>query len=160
MNLTIAEAAELLSMPEREIIDVADSPAGDLITTVGGTVLVNCVEPDAEGKTGLMFLAAPTATYGGAFPVYAQPGGDTDTDTDTGDGVPTGSISKILDWVQAVDGELALERANDALAAEEAGKNRPSLIAALNDLIATTNEPDPAATPDPEADPAASPEKE
>lgn len=78
-----AEAAQRLSVLETEISDAIDSPAGAVIVTRDGVAYVDVPvdRPDAEGKTGLMFLAAPTANYGGNFPVYAQPGAvDTDDD--------------------------------------------------------------------------------
>lgn len=70
------EAARLLSLQEDEVHDVADSPAGVIVKTGDGVdyVIVEPDNPDAEGRHGVMFLAAPTANYGGTFPVYAQPG--------------------------------------------------------------------------------------
>lgn len=67
------EAARLLGVPTREISDVTDSPAGRVITTTDGVSYLDCIEPDGAGITGLMYLAAPTEKYSGAFPVYTAP---------------------------------------------------------------------------------------
>lgn len=77
-RMSHARAAQLLGCPEREVIDVEDSPAGPIITTFDGArmVLVDDTNPDAEGKTGLMLLCAPIENYRGSFPIYAQPGAD------------------------------------------------------------------------------------
>ena len=71
-----AEAAELLSIEEAEVHDVAESSAGTCVKTHDGVtyIIVPQDNPDAEGKFGVMFLAAPTERYGGTFPVYANPG--------------------------------------------------------------------------------------
>ena len=76
--MDITEAAHTLGMAEREIDDVLDSPAGPIVKTTDGQtyVIVPADHPDAEGKTGLMFLAAPHDRYIGTFPVYAQPGSE------------------------------------------------------------------------------------
>lgn len=158
-NFSIAEAAQLLGMKESEVVAVTGSPAGDLITTVDGTVLVYCFAPDADGKTGLMFLAAPTEHYGGSFPIYAQPGADADelraqvaktaAEIRTVEGetveviavppnpdaaVPDGSIATVIDWVQGDAGLAEL-----ALAAENRrDKPRTTLVAQLEELLATS----------------------
>lgn len=69
------DAARTLGVPVTEISDVADSPAGTIIVTVDGASYVDVPadRPDSEGKTGLMFLAAPKEKYSGSFPVYAAP---------------------------------------------------------------------------------------
>jgi hypothetical protein len=79
------EAAALLGIPKREVADVASSPAGDVIRTTDGTAYLVADTPDAEGKTGLMLLAAPseaslvigdpdrgTVTLWNGFPVFAS----------------------------------------------------------------------------------------
>lgn len=75
-----AEAAKLLSIEESEVHDVADSPAGTVVKTHDGATYIIVPEdnPDAEGRHGVMFLAAPHKNYGGTFPVYANPGIDVD----------------------------------------------------------------------------------
>lgn len=67
------EAARLLGVPTSEIRDVTDSPAGRVIVTSDGVSYLDCIEPDGAGRTGLMYLAAPTEKYSGAFPVYTAP---------------------------------------------------------------------------------------
>lgn len=67
-----SDAAALLGVPEHEIAEILDGPAGDLITTTDGQTYVNLPEgqPDASGRTGLMFLQPPHDGYVGPFPVY------------------------------------------------------------------------------------------
>lgn len=66
------DAARLLGVPVTEIAEVLDSPAGDLITTADGQTYVHLPDdqPDASGRTGLMFLQPPHDRYVGSFPVY------------------------------------------------------------------------------------------
>lgn len=72
--MNIAAAAELLGVPEREILGVDDSPAGPVIRTSGvAYVVVPDDQPDGAGKTGLMYLAAPVERYTDSFPVYTAP---------------------------------------------------------------------------------------
>jgi hypothetical protein len=74
-------AAVLLGVPTSEIADVYDDAAvGVVIVTTDGIEYVDRDEPDAEGKTGLMFLRAPdgmrdreSGDYLGTFPVYVSP---------------------------------------------------------------------------------------
>ena len=70
-------AARLVGAPVEEVLEVEETPAGDLISMSDGTHFLNATVPDAEGKTGLMFAAGPDAPngqpYSGVFPVYAQP---------------------------------------------------------------------------------------
>lgn len=143
--LTIAEAAALLGMKESEVVDVADSPAGDLITTVGGTVLLNCEVPDADGKTGLMYLAAPTETYGGSFPIYAQPGAKATPSVEPGADdfdLKGASARDVLAWV-----DDDAERASYALAVENAReKPRKTVVAALDAILAEALDADGAGT--------------
>lgn len=80
-----AAAAALLGIPVREVTSVASSPAGDVITTHDGVAYLLAAVADAEGKTGLMLLAAPseaslvagdpetgTITTWNGFPVFAS----------------------------------------------------------------------------------------
>lgn len=71
---TIADGARALRLPENEIAAVQDSPAGLIVETTDGNacVVVPPESPDAEGKTGVMFLRLPEK-YQGSFPVYTQP---------------------------------------------------------------------------------------
>lgn len=84
--LTHAEAAALLKMAEREIVDVMVAPDGaPVITTYDGVqyIVVDPEHPDAAGKSGLMYLNAPVLpegrVYVGDFPIYenyADPAND------------------------------------------------------------------------------------
>ena len=67
-----SDAAELLGVPESEIVEVLDGPAGDLISTTDGQTYVHLPadSPDASGRSGLMFLQPPHDGYIGPFPVY------------------------------------------------------------------------------------------
>ena len=69
------EVARLLGMADREIGEISDSPAGEVIESVSDGVryiLVSVDCPDGEGKTGLMYLTPPHVEggYRGDFPVY------------------------------------------------------------------------------------------
>ena len=83
--MTRDEAAAALNIKAKEVADVEDSPAGPVITTTDGVryVIVPEDQPDANGKTGLMFLAAPNLTGDWPMPIYSQPGA-VDTDPDNG----------------------------------------------------------------------------
>ena len=83
--MTRDEAAAALNIKAKEVADVEDSPAGPVITTTDGVryIVVPEDQPDANGKTGLMFLAAPNLTGDWPMAIYAQPGAvDTDPVTD------------------------------------------------------------------------------
>jgi hypothetical protein len=93
-DLDLPEIARLLGMKyadekqqrggkRNEILEVNDSPAGTVVRTVDGQTYIIVPEdrPDAEGKTGVMWLHAPPRVIGGqlepykgTFPVFAQPG--------------------------------------------------------------------------------------
>ena len=91
------EAAALLGVKVSEVAAVDESDGGPVITTTAGTRYVVLAEgaPDAEGKTGLMLLAAPSdapvavtdgLTCWNSFPLYV-PWPDLDE-------VPTGPAAK------------------------------------------------------------------
>jgi hypothetical protein len=86
--LTITAAAAMLGVPETEVRDVLDSPAGDVIVTTDGVSYVHATVPDGAGATGLMFLSAPHDGYTPGFPVYTMPEepepGDVSDDDATG----------------------------------------------------------------------------
>lgn len=84
LKAALQEHAARLGMAVDELVNVEDSPAGIVYTCRDGSRLVDVPvdRPDAGGKTGLMFLVAPTVNYRGSFPVYEQPLDD-DTDLDT-----------------------------------------------------------------------------
>lgn len=67
----VLQAARRLGIPTSEVATVDDSPAGPVITTADGNRYIDCREPDADGKTGVMFLAPPSDGYRGTFPVYS-----------------------------------------------------------------------------------------
>ncbi|MGH2794821.1 MAG: hypothetical protein ACRDKG_11005, partial [Actinomycetota bacterium] len=75
MSVTIKDGAAILSVREDEIANVYHSPAGVVIVTTDGVSYVDVPAdaPDADGKTGLMFLAAPKPGNTYVFPIYAQP---------------------------------------------------------------------------------------
>lgn len=78
-KLTKTDAARLIGMAEREVVDFEDSPAGPVIRTVDGNtyVVVDADDPQYDAKTkGVMFLVPPTERYKGTFPVYANPPAD------------------------------------------------------------------------------------
>lgn len=134
MNLT--EAAKRLGVPVDEVKEVADSPAGTLITTFDGVRYVDVPEdhPDDDGAYGIMLLSAPTPAYGGAFPVYAQPGttpivAEPDHDPDmlerlkaevieslsTAPGVVSAAqVKAIEDRLERIEGEKVVDSADDA----------------------------------------------
>ncbi len=74
-TVTREAAAARLGIPADEVVDFLEDEAGLVITTSDGQsyIVVDEDHPDADGKTGLMFLAAPSETYAGGFPVFAQP---------------------------------------------------------------------------------------
>ena len=73
-----AEFCQLLGMPPSELGDPMDSPGGLVIESLADGLCYIVVPedtPDADGKTGLMYLGAPLLdgdrVYIGDFPVYA-----------------------------------------------------------------------------------------
>lgn len=129
------EVARALGVKPDEIVDVTDSPAGLLITTAPATTYIEVPadRPDADGKTGLMFLAAPTERYRGTFPVYAQPGAAEAPAVVEDDACPTGGTpEEILAWVAG-----DLDRAQTALSGEAArgGRPRKKLIGELEQIV-------------------------
>ncbi len=142
--LTIDQAAALLLTSPAEVASVADGPHGPAVTTTDGCVywIVPDDDPDAHGKTGIMF--APGGAYRGSFPVYSRTvleiialeadeeladDGLAGGDAEPGDPVPDGTVNDVLEWV----GDDP-ERAVAALAFEQAGKVRVSLITALEEI--------------------------
>lgn len=71
-HMNIADAAAALSMGEDEITSVESSPAGPVITIHDGTryIVVPDDLPDADGKTGLMWLEAPNPDFTYSFPIF------------------------------------------------------------------------------------------
>lgn len=93
MSKLIEAAARLLGCKPDEVARVDDSPAGQVIVTRDGTSYIDVPDdnPDGEGKTGLMLLAAPSEkpvkrvdghTSWNSFPLYVMPA-DTADDEDT-----------------------------------------------------------------------------
>ena len=91
------DAARRLGIPPSEVADVETSPAGTIITTTDGAryIDVPTSSPDGEGKTGLMFLVAPTESYGGSFPVFAL--------ADDGETVETAIIAAATEVTSAAE---------------------------------------------------------
>lgn len=125
-----AVAARLLGCKLSEIDRVDSSPAGDVIVTRDGASYVNVPEnnPDSEGKTGLMLLAAPSDhpvavvdghSFWNSFPLYRMPDEDTDDgtdddgvagdtfDTDTSTPVSTDQVTNPSDTVTSDGPDLA-----------------------------------------------------
>jgi hypothetical protein len=75
--ITKADLCVLLGMSDSELGDPIESPAGVVVDSVcdGNRYIVVADDtPDADGKTGVMYLAAPAVEggYRGDFPVYAN----------------------------------------------------------------------------------------
>ena len=130
MSDTTGRWARALGMKPSEVISVEDSPAGTVITTFDGQALIDVPvdRPDADGKSGLMLLAAPTVGYRGTFPIYAQPGAD---DAAEPGGLPDGPAAAVLAWVAG-----DADRAREALDAERA-KRKPGkgLVEELEQIL-------------------------
>lgn len=129
------ELARRMGIKADEIEDVSDGPAGLVIATRDGATYIDVPEdnPDAEGKTGLMFLSAPSETFDGSFPVFASEALDAEGPVDGLDpeDVPDGTVDDVLGWV-----DDSPERAAAALDIEEArSKPRSSLVEALAAII-------------------------
>lgn len=78
--MDLSEATALLGAAAGEIVDVVEEAFGHVIKHRDGSsyVAVAADKPDAAGKTGLMYLTAPTPTYEGTFPVFAPSAGAPD----------------------------------------------------------------------------------
>lgn len=64
-------AAELLGMPDSEIVDVANSDAGLVIRTFDGALVI-AVDEGGDRPT-VKLLVHPGPGYGGSFPIYRTP---------------------------------------------------------------------------------------
>jgi hypothetical protein len=78
-------AAARLGVPVSEVRDVLPHEAGQVIVTTDGVTYIDVPadRPDGAGKSGLMYLSAPTEKYSDAFPVYTAPELD-EVDRDAG----------------------------------------------------------------------------
>lgn len=67
-------AAELLGVPEREVVSVQDAKAGTVIQTFDGNAYINVTGTDGAAQTGLMFLVPPHPKYDprNGIPVYSR----------------------------------------------------------------------------------------
>lgn len=74
VQMTRAAACQLLGCSSSELVDVLDSPAGPVFRMSDGNRYINVAEdtPDADGKSGLMFLEAPSANYQGQMAVFVN----------------------------------------------------------------------------------------
>jgi hypothetical protein len=72
MTITKEEAAVKLGCPHHEVSGTVDTATGDVIAMADGSsyILVPEDNPDAGGKTGLMYHRLPHEDYSGTFPVY------------------------------------------------------------------------------------------
>jgi hypothetical protein len=91
-------AAELLGMPEREIVDFADTDEGTVIRTFDGALVIAVEQPD--GPPTVMLLVHPGPGYGGDFPVFRTPAG------------PVSSWAAAADRERDVLAELGVELAD------------------------------------------------
>lgn len=66
-----SDAAELLGMPESEIVDLAESDEGTVIRTIDGALSIAVDQP--EGPATVMLLVHPGPGYGGDFPIFRTP---------------------------------------------------------------------------------------
>lgn len=150
-----AAAAALLGVPVREVRDVANSPAGDVITTTDGVAYLIADTPDAEGKTGLMLLAAPSAaslvagdpeqgttTAWNGFPVFVSDALDVEVVDEPGpsDVADDGLDALTLDELTALAADLDVKasgRSNQA--------KHESLVAGIRAKRAEAAQADPAA---------------
>ena len=146
--MKIQEAARVLGLKADEVAGVEETPVGPVITVAGSGaryVVVPDDQPDAEGKTGLMFAEKPDPKRVYTFPVYAPHPAEPDVVVDElgegGDSVPDGKVADVVDWVRGgpedeepTDGWP--ERAAQALAVETAkDKPRSSLVELLTELV-------------------------
>ena len=73
-NLELLEKlAQVMGVPTTEIKAVEDTAAGIVARMLDGSSYIKVPKdnPDSEGKTGLMYLRAPTKKCNGTFPVFA-----------------------------------------------------------------------------------------
>jgi hypothetical protein len=159
----LIDAAARLGVPVSEVTKVEDSPAGPIITTFDGVRYVDVPSstPDAAGRSGLMLLVAPTKTYGGSLPVYAQPGAEDElaSDDPIGGAVLAFEITRVVAQVLR---ELDLPSADQVLALgdrvaaiDEQLDTINSRLTHLGDRVTDVETAGDDAKPEPEAKPAA-----
>lgn len=94
MDITDREsAAKALGMAEREIAGVEQTEHGVVVRQTDGSSYIDIPEdqPDANGRTGLAYFAAPCKGYAGVFPVFAPPVDSAGiTEADENSSAPTG----------------------------------------------------------------------
>lgn len=95
MHYRTADELKLEPQKRNEVVDAYDAPGGTVVTTFDGQTYIIVPEdkPDAEGKTGVMWLSAPprivdghVEPYAGTFPVFANPGSTVVADDEQADG--------------------------------------------------------------------------
>lgn len=71
MSVDLESLAQRLGAPEKEILATVETDAGVVAHLFDGSSYIDVPadKPDADGKTGLMYLKAPSAPTG--FPVFA-----------------------------------------------------------------------------------------
>lgn len=159
-----AEAAELLGVPVDEVVDVMDSPGGDVINTTDGNsyIVVPDDRPDSANQVGLMFVSKPHEGYVGPFQVYAGPGPDGEPLADSVDehlddtkALKLPTKAQMVELAKSLGVEIRAswnaQRIYDALGAGAAGlvaplvaQNETGLIPPAND--ANTHKPEAAAS--------------
>lgn len=95
VDANIARAAKTLSMRPTDITSADEAPAGFVIGTADGVSYIDVPadQPDAEGKTGLMFLVKPNPQRTYTFPVYAPHEDEQPADEDPDDAPPADADS-------------------------------------------------------------------
>lgn len=118
---------------DRELVDVIESPAGITFETSDGLRYIDVAadSPDAEGKTGLMYLAAPEVErgYQGEFPIFVNPDED-DESVGGDDGAVDLSTLKLAELVA---------HAKAAFGAELSVRSKADAVAAINELQAAAD---------------------
>lgn len=128
----ILDGARALGIGADEVASAEESPGGLIVATTDGVryIVVPAEHPDDAGRSGVMFVVAPTYPYHGTFPVYAQPQAEPSLDEpppEPGAGPADGTIAEVLARV-GEDRDLA----RSTLEAESArAEPRSSLVRQL-----------------------------
>jgi hypothetical protein len=144
-KIDLSSVARTLGMKPSEVLDAEDTDAGLVVDIFDGTRLIIVPDdaPDADGKTGVMYLAAPISAggkdYTGDAPVYAQPVEPAPDAPPAGDEEypEKGSADDVLAWVAGDK-----DRAEFALEVENNGKARKGLTEELEAILAQYAGPD------------------
>lgn len=140
-----AQACTLLGCAARELLAIVGSPAGTLYELADGTTLIDVVEPDADGKTGLMFAHPPALpgdrVYTGGFPVFT-PYPDDDPAGDQAHAGADGTAGEgLVDLSQLTKAQLVAHgAAQDPPVGLDPGMNKTEMLAALADAAAAADD--------------------